>query len=113
MVAKSTVVVGCKLPHGLHLDLNGKRVTLAGLNSTEIIGGHGITHGVDKDFFDNWMVLNASHPAVKNEFIFAHEQAASVAAKANDHKKELTGFEGIDPNKPGKNIERADVKAKD
>ena len=40
----ATVIVGCKLPHGLHAELGGKVVTLAGSNSSSIIGGFGIIY---------------------------------------------------------------------
>ncbi len=106
-MAKATVTVGCKLPHGLHLDINGKRVTVNGVNSTEIIGGYGMTKDVDKEFFDAWMALNREHPAVKNELIFSDVQTSSAHAKAVERKDEKTGFEAIDPKKPGPGIEAA------
>lgn len=104
-----TVTVGCKLPHGLHLALHEKqgdewietqRVTVAGANAAEIIGGHGITTGVPKDFWDEWLRRNKNSPAVRNGLIFADESAARVAGASNERKANRTGFEGIDPKKP-------------
>lgn len=102
------VTVGCKLPHGLHLEIGDTRVTVKGANAANIIGGHGITDGVDKEFFDAWMALNADHPAVKNELIFAHEKDRDTAAEAQEKVDNKTGFEGIDPNKPGNGVKSAD-----
>jgi hypothetical protein len=99
-----TVTVGCKLPHGLHLDLNGKRVTLAGANSSSIVGGHGITENVDKEFFDRWMALHKVSAAVKNGLIFSHEKTGNVKAEAEEKKKNKTGFEGLDPKAPAPGI---------
>lgn len=100
-----TVKVGCKLPHGLHLDLNGKRVTLAGRNATQLINGHGITT-VEKDFFEAWMATNKHHPAVRNGHIFAYEKEADTVAAARERKHEKTGTEGLDPAKPSDKVEK-------
>ena len=101
----ATVTVGCKLPHGLHLDINGKRVTLAGTNASSVIGGHGITENVDKEFFDKWMSLNKDSAAVKNGLIFSNEKTQNVKAEAKEKKGNKNGFEGLDPTKPGPGIE--------
>lgn len=100
-----TVTVGCKLPHGLHLDLPGMgRVTLKGLNSSAIINGHGLTHNVDGEFFDAWMQIYKDHPAVVGGFIFAHVKDADVTAEAKDRAGEKTGLEPLDPGKPGADV---------
>lgn len=106
----ATVTVGCKLPSGLHLDIPGKgRVTLNGANSSNVIGGHGITENVDAEFLAAWMKMYADHPAVKAGLIFAHEKASSTTAEARDKTKNKSGFEGIDPAKPGPGIEPSKV----
>jgi hypothetical protein len=110
----ATVTVGCKLPHGLHLDLNGKRVTLLGTNSSAVIGGHGITENVDKEFFEKWMSLNKESAAVKAGLIFAHERAGNAQAEAKEKKENKNGFEGLDPKKPAPGIKPDDnMKLKD
>lgn len=92
------VNVGCKLPNGLILELGDKRVTLNGSNASVIIGGHGITEGVDKDFFDAWMAAHADLAFVKGGFLFAHEKANNTAAEAKDRAGEETGFEPLNPD---------------
>ncbi|MDR9839452.1 hypothetical protein [Herbaspirillum huttiense] len=111
----ATVSVACKLPHGLHIQLRkvektregdlsngvGKVVTLKGANDSDAVAGHGITHGVDKDFFEAWLKQEAEQPFVKNKLVFAQERENSVIAQAKEQEKNITGFEGLDPTKPG------------
>lgn len=100
----ATVTVGCKLPHGLHMDLNGKRVTLKGANSSAIAGGHGITENVDESFFTEWMSRNKELAFVKSGHIFSDVKVANVQAQANERKDEKTGFEGMDPDEMPANL---------
>ena len=91
------VTVGCKLPHGLHLDIHtaGKpkiRITLKGNNSSLVIGGYGITENVPKDHFDAWMKQNKSHPAIEKDLIFAHAQKSSVEAIALEKAELRSGL---------------------
>jgi len=120
MADKSTVTVGCKLPHGIHLDLYEvigdqptvkSRVTVKGQNAAEVIGGHGITMGVDKAHFDEWMRVNKNHPAVVNGLLFAHESAQKTVGEAQEKKDTKSGFEGIDPEKPGMGVQKLDTKS--
>jgi hypothetical protein len=97
------VTVGCKLPQGIHLDHAGKRVTLNGYNTSEIIGGHGLTT-VDKEFFDAWKAEHKDFEPVKQGLIFAHEKESNTRAEAKEKANNKSGFEGIDPNAPGKDL---------
>lgn len=102
-----TVTVGCKLPNGLHLDHNGKRVTLNGTNSGNLIGGHGLTV-VDKDFFDAWLAGHKDYAPVKAGLIFAHANENNARAEAKEKEKNKSGLEGLDPEKPAPGIKKAD-----
>jgi len=108
--SRNTISVGCKLPHGMHLDITSfgeptKRFTLKGINSLTagaIIRpatreGYAITDNVPQEFFEEWMRTHSNHPAVKNNLIFAHKQAASVRDMGEEFKDELNGFEPLDP----------------
>lgn len=115
MASTQTVTVGCKLPHGLILQLRessktnegvisnfiGEPVIVAGANSAAVIGGHGITPDVDKEFFDKWLDQNKAAPFVTKKLIFAHEKEGSVKAQATEQATNPTGFEGVDPSNPG------------
>lgn len=104
------VTIGCKLPHGLHMDVGGQRITLAGENSTEIVGGHGLTYGVPKDFWEAWKKEHAEQPFVKNGLVFAQGKTESAIAEAKEKQNNKTGFEGIDPANPGKGVNSIDAK---
>lgn len=110
----SKVTVGCKLPAGLHMDLEGKRVTLNGSNSATIVDTKGVktglTQGVDKDFFDKWCAIHKDAPYVKDGLIFASEKESEVRAEAASLAGQKTGFEGM-PQSDGK-ITPADVEGK-
>jgi len=103
------ITVGCKLPHGIHMDIHreGKprtRFTLRGVNGARVIGGFGITENVPKEHFDEWMKIHKDHPSVKQGLIFAHVQTRSVEDMAIDRKELKSGLEGLNPNKPAPGI---------
>ena len=120
-----TVTVGCKIPSGLHLRLytmvekdifvNGtvyktkeavpddRRYKINGCaryvgadSPHDIRHGVGLTHGVDKDFFEEWLKRNASMEVVRDKLIFAHEKPVEVEAQAKDRKSLKTGLEPLE-----------------
>jgi hypothetical protein len=104
----SKVTVGCKLPHGLVAKVGDKSVTFNGTNTTDLIGGHGITHDVDQAFWDAWLEQNKGLAFVRNGFVFADAKPASVTAQAKEKTNEKTGLEPLDPNKKPAGITDAD-----
>lgn len=105
-MSTDTVIVGCKLPNGLYLDLKAndgevQRVTIAGSNAARIVGGYGLTPGVSSDFMKKWLELNAKHPAVVNKSIFIHSNEASAKSIAKEHAEITTGIEPVDPVSSG------------
>ncbi|EOC1689306.1 hypothetical protein ACI1BE_000504 [Cronobacter turicensis] len=105
-----TIVVGCKLPNGLVVEQDGYTVTLNGANSSNVVGGYGLTEGVDKDAFDKWLEVHKSQPYVKNELVFAQAKANSAQSKANENASVKSGLEGLPQDKPAPGIEKADGK---
>lgn len=103
----ATVTVGCKLPNGLHLDVQGKRHTLAGANSSRIIGGYGLTE-VPKDFWDAWVAEHKDFPPVVNGEIFAQATSKSAEDKAKDQAEVRSGFEGLNPDNPAPGVAQAE-----
>lgn len=103
-----TVTVGCKLPNGLILELNGKTVEVNGSTSSRVIGGHGITYDVDAEFFDAWLEAYADRAMVRNGFIFAHDKAADTKAEAAEKTDNDTGLEPVDPDAPNAGVTKAD-----
>lgn len=107
-----TCVVGCKLPHGLNVDLLVKkgdrkrgipdetqRIPLKGANSARVLGGFGITAGVPKAAFEAWLLSKSRMAFVRNGSVFMVKDEASARDAARERKNERTGFEGIDPLK--------------
>lgn len=105
-----TVTIGCKLPHGLHMDVGDQRVTINGLNTTEIVGGHGLTFGVPKALWEQWKRDHKDAEFVKRGLVFAQGKTDSAIAEAKEKKDNRSGFEGIDPNNPGKGVNSTDAK---
>lgn len=97
-----TILIGCKLPCGIELDIGNRAVMINGMNTSLIAGGFGLTN-VDAD---DWVYLSAAysdHAAFKNKSIFTAGTAsvADAASVADELRDEKTGLEGIDPKKPG------------
>ena len=107
----ATVTVGCKLPHGLMLDITehgkeGRRFRVKGSNAAGIIGGFGITPGVPKDLWDAWHKQHEQLEFVRKGLIFAYEKSTDTSARAKEVGVELTsGMDPIDPNKKRGKIE--------
>ena len=91
-----TVMVGCRLPHGIVLEHPldpSNKVTLNGLNKIIIIGQtYGQTR-VDADFMQEWEAVNREFPAYKSGAIFIAKDEIDVVAKAAELEKAKTGFE--------------------
>lgn len=102
----TTCVVGCKLPNGLTVELfEGKgdkrrcvwKQTLKGRNSARIVGGYGLTDGVDTERMQEWLKRNAAHPAVQNGSVFMHTTGQGAQARAREGREIRTGLDAIDP----------------
>ena len=125
---KSTekIIVGCKLPHGLYLDLRDAagnikaRVKLPGVagytlpnpdrkfQNPETINGDTLTP-VDKDHWDAWIKQHADHPAVLSGAIYARAKRDDAVATAREHQKDNVGFDKVDPNNYG--VKKLDSKS--
>jgi hypothetical protein len=108
------VVVGCKLPSGLFLELiphnegwnpppTGPRVRLNGSNSVDRtihVNPRILTYGrttVNKSFWDQWLAANKESEIVKKGFVFAEEKVVDFRAHAKEMLPERTGLEGLNP----------------
>lgn len=100
----SKVVVGCKLPNGLIIEQNGKRVTLNGVNKALIIGSTYATTEVDADFWNAWAAANSKFSVLVNGAIFVAKSDKEVSAVAKDVESKKTGLEPLNIN--GKNKDK-------
>lgn len=113
-MSTNTVVVGCKLPHGLVIKgMLGQSILLNGMNTSVVLGGHGITH-VDADEWAVWSAIHADFAPIKSGAIFTHNTAsvADLHDMGTDLQDEVTGFEGLNPDKPVKGLKPEDKQAK-
>ena len=124
----ATVTVGCKIPNGLILrnfvmqkvnearagggfmeieravlvggtvEIKGPAVRVGESSPTVVVNGAALTHGVDADFFNAWLLANKDSAMVQNHMVFAHEKHEQVTARAREFKGELSGLQPIVPN---------------
>ncbi len=128
----NTVTIACKLPNGLLLEnlvggvrtrvrVNGSRLPvnakgtqiqkfeLAGREDPMLADSYGLTPNVPADFWEQWERENAEYPAYKRGLIFATGQRESTIAMAKELVNDTTsGFEPMDPEKPGRDLAPAD-----
>lgn len=97
-----TIIIGCKLPHGITLKgMSGQDVHLNGMNTSLIPGGFGVTN-VDADEAAYLNAAYADFAPFKSNAIFTPGtgKISDVAAMGRELSDERTGFEGINPDKP-------------
>jgi hypothetical protein len=96
----ANITVACKLPNGLILDQDGKKVVLKGSRDRDAVAGFGLTQ-VDEGFWSTWTTAYKDFPPLKKGLVFAQAKEASAAAEAKEKKDVKTGLEGLDPQAPG------------
>ena len=93
----STVTIGCKLPNGIIMQVEGhKDVRINGWNNNAIVGAdHGLTENVPAALWEAWSKLHAESKLVKGGFIFAAKNEREAKAKATDNKGNKSGHEQL------------------
>lgn len=109
------VLVGCKLPHGIilevpHPDGEIETVELNGLNKVLIVGSTFGATEVDAAFWEAWILKNAESDLVKSGSVFVAKDLRSLKAIGDENAKRETGFEPLDPNKLPKGLKSLDNK---
>jgi hypothetical protein len=105
-MSKESVTVGCKLPHGIILDVktaSGElvRQIIKGSNDARIVGGYGITENVSSELWDQWLKEHPRHKAVLNGSLFIHNELKSAISIAKERRKVETGLDPVDPLRSG------------
>jgi hypothetical protein len=104
MAKGSTVIIGCRLPHGLvisHPLAKGVTATIAGMNKARIIGADHVTTEIDADIWAAWKLTHEDFAPLKSGAIFEARSQSEAASKAKEVRKEKTGFESMDPKAMG------------
>lgn len=118
-MAKEQVLIGCKLPHGLIMEIPdvgdllrpkpvGKRVILKGANSLRTNPNaaqgnfpYAVTL-VDKDFWDAWLERHKDRPFITNRLVFVAKNEADAKAMGKELLGERTGMESLSLEVDGK-----------
>lgn len=105
----NTVTIGCRLPSGLVLEVNDKRVPIAGQRQAQegrpIIllsqDDVGFTE-VDADFWEAFKKrVGPEFAPIKSGAVFEAKNPGEAKAKARELKKEKTGVEPLPQEAPG------------
>lgn len=110
-----TILIACKLPHGLALQGMGGEsdvVKLNGANSAMVDGAPGLTH-VEETQAQYLMSAYAEHSAFKNNAVYSYgtDSVSDITDMTGDLADNKTGLEGLDANKPAPGLLADDPKA--
>jgi hypothetical protein len=135
-----SVYVGCKLPHGLRLQLTREVEQIESVpgqgqrtfkihrripNEVHVLKGIALGKGerpnypivggasitkVPAAFWEKWLEQNKTHPAILNNLVFAQATSESIRDQARELRKEKSGFEPIDPDPKAKDPRMKGVK---
>lgn len=79
-------------PHGPEIIIWGNRFRIGDPQTHEVIGDFGVTHGVDKESWDQWAKDNAESAMVKNKLVFAAENREYGEDAAHDLRDVFSGL---------------------
>jgi hypothetical protein len=138
----ATVTVACKILSGFRCRIHEKKqFSIVGMGTTQTVeqyvegerefvlngpahaqnegprcvvsSGFALTHGVPKDFWDEWRRINTDLPAVRNGWIYAYETPDKVIDAAKERVGMKTGLERINPHNLPKINERFKLQTAD
>jgi len=70
-------------------------------------GGYGLTPGVPRDWWEQWLKWNKDSHVVRNKVIFAADDTPRAAAQAREQKEIESGLQPVDPQNIHKRIPRS------
>ncbi len=105
----NTVTVGCRLPSGLMLEVNGKRVELAGQRQAQegrpiiLLSQDDVGYTeVDAEYWEAFKKqVGPDFAPIKSGAVFEAKDQGDAKAKAKELKKEKTGVEPLSQEAPG------------
>lgn len=112
VASNDTVVVGCKLPNGLLLSVDGVTIRINGSARYHMprpdkkhlapgvneYAGDGFTV-VARGFWEKWHEQYKDYGPVVKGLVYSASSIAKARDKAEAHADEKTGFEAVDPKK--------------
>lgn len=104
---ETTVIVLCSLPQGISFALpNGETFTLKGKNAGLVYHGAGVNR-LPKDIWQTIKTRYGSMQAFQNKAIVEETSEQRAKSLAQELIGVKTGFEAVDPEKPGKDLTKA------
>lgn len=108
-----TIIVACKLPHGIILEVGKQKIELKGsmqlgrsqtpfFMSAQMVG---LTK-VPRDFWEAWLKDHQDFIPYKKGFIFAADKKKKVLDEAKEKETLLHGLEPINPSLMPKALEQ-------
>lgn len=107
MPNEKTILIGCRLPHGLTLTLRNAdneilaQETVKGMNSSVIKGATYTTTVITEEFWEEWKKTHINYRPLKTGAIFEARSEDHAKHRAKELSKEKTGFEPISPDAHG------------
>lgn len=107
-MAKETVLIGCRLPQGLTLQLRSPKGEVIGtskvngMNSSKIKGATYTTTAIDAEFWTAWKKVYSDYPAFKNGALFeANTEQQAEYKGIKEYGSVKTGFEPMKQDEAG------------
>lgn len=96
-----------RLPDGTNIRHTVRGTAVAWGKPPAIVqGGYALTSGVPKEFADEWFSRNKGLDMVRDKLLFAMPNPVEARALSKELTGAKTGFEPMDPDKPGRGLER-------
>jgi hypothetical protein len=89
--------------------LKGFAVPFGLIPAYPIIGGYGITQGVSRKFWEEWLHQNNGSDLIENGIIFACDSLHETQQEAKSRESIRCGFEPIDPDKPPPGLQHRQI----
>lgn len=99
-MAKETVLIGCRLPHGLTIkhpnsDRKGATAKINGMNQSVIKGATYTTTSVDAELWAAWKAAYPDYTPLRTGAIFEARTEDEAKFKGKELAKEKTGLEPL------------------
>ncbi|MBF0865113.1 MAG: hypothetical protein ABF932_13665 [Gluconobacter potus] len=104
----NAVMIGCKIPNGLVLQVGSQRFVLKGTNVKPgaphvVTGGYGLTT-IPADVWAEWSGKHKDSVFIKNSIVFMQTTATKAEGQAKEQEGVKTGLEPLDPAKPAPGV---------
>lgn len=103
MANAQTVIIGCRLPHGIILTVktaSGEKLSamVNGMNSSKLLGATFTTTKIDAELWETWKKNYSDYQPLKSGAIFVASTQDQADYKGKELAKVKTGFEPMNPD---------------